>query len=171
MVNWVAAAVWSMVFIYLASAIIIMGIVVNVTEIHLHLGQLPINMRMVRAVTRNKRQQIQTETGVCGLSILFELHKLYGFDPILDMTVDRMHLTFNMLKREFLSKMWADLGENAGKAINDRDPIAGGLIVHEEFKHALKYVTWTTEEKEKGVAKTTSLTDKLGSWKSNEFKR
>ena len=127
--------------------------------------------RVDAASTRAQRQQIQTETGVSGVSILFRLYKLYKFDPVLDMTIDRMHLTFNMLKREFLEKMWADMAKNAGKPVNDRDPELGGLLVREEFKNALECVNWTTEEKEKGVARMKSLTDKLGSWKSNEFIR
>jgi hypothetical protein len=86
------------------------------------------------------------------------------------MTIDRMHLAFNMLK-EFLEKMWADLGENVARGVNDSDPNEGGLLVREEFKQALECVKWTCEEKEKGVAKLKSLTDKLGAWKSNEFKR
>ncbi len=87
------------------------------------------------------------------------------------MTIDQLHLTFNMLKREFLEKMWADMGENAGKSLNNRDPAVGGLLVREEFKHAVECANWTNEEKEKGVARMKSLTDKLGSWKSNEFNR
>ena len=55
------------------------------------------------------------------------------------MTIDQLHLTFNMLKREFLEKMWADMGENAGKSLNNRDPAVGGVLVREEFKHA----NWT----------------------------
>ena len=34
-----------------------------------------------------------------------------------------------------------------------------------------KMDAWTSEEKGKGVAKIRTLTDKLGGWKSNEFKR
>ena len=92
------------------------------------------------AATRAERQQIQTDNGVSGASILFELHKLYKFDPILDMTIDRMHLAFNMLKNEFLEKMWSDLGENAAREVNDRVPNDGGLLVREEFRQALDAV-------------------------------
>lgn len=133
--------------------------------------QLQNGKRVDEASTRAQRQQIQTETGVSGVSVLFDLYKLYKFDPVMDMTIDRMHLTFNMLKREFVEKMWADSGENAGKQVNDRDPAVGGLLVRDEFRHALESVNWTYEEKEKGVARMKTLTDKLGSWKSNEFKR
>ena len=127
--------------------------------------------RVDAATTRAERQQIQADTGVSGASILFELHKLYSFDPVLDMTIDRMHVVFNMLKKEFLEKMWADLGENAVREVNDRVPNDGGLLVREELKQALGSVEWTCEEKEKGVARLNTLTDKLGGWKSNEFKR
>ena len=82
-----------------------------------------------------------------------------------------MHLTFNMLKREFMDKMWPDLGENTEKEVNHRDPAVGGLLVREEFKDAFEAVKWTSEEMGKGVAKLRTLTDKLGGWKSNEFKR
>ncbi|KAK3737217.1 hypothetical protein QZH41_011273 [Actinostola sp. cb2023] len=88
-----------------------------------------------------------------------------------DMVIDRMHLTFNMLKREFIDKMWADMGDNKGRPVNSRQPEFGGLINHGEFGHALDAVYWPTEEKQSGVAKLKSLADKLGSWKSNEFKK
>jgi hypothetical protein len=123
------------------------------------------------ASTANQRRQIQVATGVSGLSILFDLYKLYKFDPILDMAIDRMPLTFNMLKKEFLEKMWSDLGNNVDKEIDDRDPSIGGLLSRLEFSTALKAVKWTTEEKATGVARLSSLSDKLGGWKSNEYKR
>ena len=46
------------------------------------------------AFNTTERKQIQTETGVCGVCCLFDLYNLYGFDPIQDMLVDRMHLVF-----------------------------------------------------------------------------
>lgn len=127
--------------------------------------------RVDSASTANQRRQIQVATGVSGLSILFDLYKLYKFDPILDMAIDRMPLTFNMLKKEFLEKMWSDLGNNVDKEIDDRDPSIGGLLSRLEFSTALKAVKWTTEEKATGVARLSSLSDKLGGWKSNEYKR
>ncbi len=125
--------------------------------------QLENGRRVDSATKATQRQQIQTETGVSGVSILFDLYKLYKFDPVMDMVIDRMHLTFNMLKREFIDKMWADLGENAEKEVNDRDPAVGGLMIRDEFKAAFEAVKWTSEEKGKGVAKIRTLTDKLGS--------
>ncbi len=106
-----------------------------------------------------------------GISILFELYYLYEFNPAHDLVVDRMHLTFNMLKREFIDKIWADVNNNAQTDVNARDPDVGGLIDHNDFGIALNHVSWPKEEREKGVAKLRSLTDKLGTWKSNEFKR
>ena len=47
-------------------------------------------------------KRLQTETGVSGLSDLCSLYDLYRFDPVQDMVIDRMHLTFNMLKRELI---------------------------------------------------------------------
>jgi len=123
------------------------------------------------ALTTNQRHQIQLETGVGGVSILFELYKLYKFDPVLDMAIDRMHLTFNMLKREFLEKMWSDMGGNADTDVNDRDPTVGGLLNRHEFGTALQAVDWTTEDKASGVARLKTLSDKLGGWKSSEYKR
>ena len=76
-----------------------------------------------------------------------------------------------MLKKEFVERMWADSGENAGTEVNDRDPTIGGLLDREEFRHALQSVNCTREEKEKGVARMKTQTDKPGSWKSNEFKK
>jgi len=122
-------------------------------------------------VTSTERQRLSTDKGVTGVSVLFQLYMLYGFDPVQDMVIDRMHFTFNMLKREFIDKMWADMGDNKGRPVNSRQPEFGGLIDHGEFGHALDAVCWPTEEKQSGVAKLKSLADKLGSWKSNEFKK
>lgn len=84
------------------------------------------------------------------------------------MTVDSMHLVFNMLKREFLDKLWADLEENINVGVNQRDPAVGGLLLHGDFSDSLKYVNWTTEQRASGVAKMKHLTDKLGGWKHAE---
>jgi succinate dehydrogenase/fumarate reductase-like Fe-S protein len=73
-------------------------------------------------MTVTERKRLQTETGVTGVSFLFELYSLYAFDPVKDMVIDRMHLTFNMLKREFIDQMWVDMGINSDIPINDRDP-------------------------------------------------
>lgn len=35
-----------------------------------------------------------TKSGVTGISILFELFHLYKFDPVKDVKIDRMHLTY-----------------------------------------------------------------------------
>ena len=121
------------------------------------------------AQTQADRQKLQRESGVSGVSILFTLHKLYGFDPVNDMVIDRMHLCFNLLRKEFIDKIWPDLGDNAAVSVNERIPTAGGLIDRGSFGEALEAVQWTREEKAKGVAKLKSLTDKLGSWKSDEF--
>ncbi|KXJ05893.1 hypothetical protein AC249_AIPGENE27711 [Exaiptasia diaphana] len=125
---------------------------------HLEYGK-----RVDDASTTNERQQIQVTTGVSGVSILFDLYKLYGFDPVKDMAIDRMHMCFNMLKREFLEKLWRDLGDNSEKD--------GGLLNRDEFGKSLNAVEWTTEDKAAGVARLKSLSDKLGGWKSSEYKR
>ena len=125
--------------------------------------------RCDEAQNKTQRKRIQTETGVSGVSCLFELYHLYGFDPINDMTVDRMHLVFNMLKREFLDKLWANAEEKMNEDVNDRDPAVGGLLLHGDFSDALKYVKWTTEQRATGVAKIKQLSDKLGGWKHAEF--
>ncbi len=101
--------------------------------------QLQNGERVDEATTGVQRQQIQTDTEISGVNNLFRLYKLYKFDPVLDITIDWLHLTFNMLKREFLEKMWADMGEDAGKPVNYRNPAVGGRLVREEFKHA----NWT----------------------------
>lgn len=85
------------------------------------------------------------------------------------MTVDRMHLVFNMLKREFLDKLWADLEENINVDVSQRDPAVGELLLHGDFSDSLKYVKWTTEQRASGVAKMKHLTDKLDGWKHAEF--
>ena len=90
------------------------------------------------------------------------LHKLYCFDPIKDMTIDRMHLCFNMLKREFAEGMWADMGDNVGRPVNQRMPSDGGVLSRGDFAQAFQAVPWSREQKASGVAKTKSLTDKLG---------
>ncbi len=121
------------------------------------------------APNNTTRKQIQTETGVCGACCLFDLYDLYGFDPIQDMLVDRMHLVFNMLKREFLDKFWSDVGENVNVNVNERTPNVGGLLLHGDFSDALKHVKWTAEQKASGVGKLKHLNDKLGGWKHAEF--
>jgi hypothetical protein len=127
--------------------------------------------RCEESITKTERQTIQRETGVKGISILFELHKLYGFDPIKDMVIDRMHVCFNMLKREFIDKIWADIGENSGKEVNDRDQAVGGLVDRHDFAEALTFVNWTTDQRASGVARLKSLTDHLGGWKTAEFNK
>lgn len=121
------------------------------------------------AFNSTQRKQIQTKTGVRGICCLFELYYLNGFDPIHDMLVDRMHLVFNMLKREFLDKFWSDFGENVNVDVNERDPHVGGLLLHGDFSDGLKYVRWTAEQKASGVGKLKHLNDKLGGWKHAEF--
>ena len=121
------------------------------------------------AVTQTERQNIQTETGICGKTILLELFKLYKFDPVNDMLIDKMHLSFNMLKKEFLEKMWSDPKGNTNLPPNDRDPDNGGIMSRHDFKDNLEKVVWTREQKASGVAKVKFLTDKLGGWKSDEY--
>lgn len=87
------------------------------------------------------------------------------------MVIDRMHLVFNVLKREFISKIWPELGDNFERPINDRDPEVGGLIDRPDFSNAIGYINWTTEQKASGVSRLKNLTDKLGGWKSAEFQR
>jgi len=138
----------------------------KLAEYYFHHGK-----RVDDAVTITERKRRQTETGVTGVSTLFELYALYNFDPAQDMVIDRMHLTFNMLKREFRDQMWMDIGQNVHRPINARDPTVGGLVVHGDFEKALEAVPWPKEGKASGVARLKSLTDKSGSWKSNEFKK
>lgn len=121
------------------------------------------------AQNQAEKHRLQRESGVSGVTILFTLHKLYGFDPVNDMVIDRMHLCFNLLRKEFIDKIWPDIGGNAEISVNERIPAAGGLVDRGDFGKALGAVAWTREEKSRGVARLKSLTDKLGSWKSDEF--
>lgn len=121
------------------------------------------------ATTQAQRNELQRDSGVSGVSILFRLRKLYNFDPVKDMVIDRMHLSFNLLKKEFLDKIWPDMGDNADLPVNDRKPELGGLLNRGDFGRGLDAVVWCREEKARGVARLKSLTDKLGSWKSDEF--
>ena len=125
--------------------------------------------RCDNASTQTERKQIQTETGVCGQTILLELFKLYKFDPVNDMLVDKMHLCFNMLKKEFLEKMWSERGANEALPPHQRDPDNGGLVSRTDFKANLEKVEWTRQQKASGIAKVKFLTDKLGGWKSDEY--
>ena len=120
-------------------------------------------------VNNAQRQAIQTQTGVTGRSILLELHKLCKFHPVKDMVTDKMHLSFNMLKKEFLEKMWADQGGNSGRPVEERDPDAGGLLTRIDLKENLEKVLWTKEQRASGVAKIKFLSEKLGGWKSDEY--
>jgi hypothetical protein len=85
------------------------------------------------------------------------------------MLVDRMHLVFNMLKREFIDKFWSNIDENINVEVNDRNPDVGGLLLHGDFSDALKHVKWTKEQKASGVGKLKHLDDSLGGWKHAEF--
>ena len=85
------------------------------------------------------------------------------------MMMDRMHLSFNMLKHEFLEKMWINMRDNSSKPVNERNPEDGGLVVHEELQCALHIVEWTREQKARGSASVKCLTDKLGGWKSDQY--
>ena len=87
------------------------------------------------------------------------------------MVVDRMHLCFNLLKREFLQKIWPELGENQEKEVNERDPSRGGLIDRRHFANSYQAVEWTTEQKESGVAKLHNLSENLGGWRTAEFNK
>lgn len=131
--------------------------------------QLEHGIAVENAQNQTERQKLQRESGVSGVSILYTLHKLYGFDPVHDIMIDRMHLCFNLLRKEFIDKIWPDVAGNADLPVNDRTPASGGLIDRGSFGKALDAVRWTREEKARGVARLKSLTDKLGSWKSDEF--
>ena len=100
---------------------------------------------------------------------MFKLYDLYGFDPVNDMTVDRMHMNFNMLKRELSSHIMTDMKENSSKSINDRDPDVGGLIHKEDFERGLNAVCWTVEQRESGIPTYSSFKDTLGSWKTDQY--
>lgn len=115
------------------------------------------------------RQRLQKESGVSWVSILYALHKLYGFDPVGDMVIDRVHLCSNLWRKEFTDQIWPDIGGNANVSVTDRTPAAGGLVEWGAFGKALTAVQWTREEKARGVARLKSLIDKFGSWKSDEF--
>ena len=105
------------------------------------------------AATQNAGQQIQTQTSVCGRTILLELFNLYKFDPVNDMLIDKMHLSFNMLKKEFTEKMWSDRRDNENLPPNERDPSNGGLLSRGDLKTNLGKVLWTREQRASGVAK------------------
>ena len=90
------------------------------------------------AVSNAQCQAIQTGTGVTGGSILLELHKLCKFHPVKDMVTDKMHLSFNMLKKKLLEKMWADQVDNSGTPTEEHDPNTGGLLTRTDLKENLK---------------------------------
>ena len=69
-------------------------------------GNLIAGRAFDEALTNRERDELRKEFGVSGVSFLYKLHSLYGFDPVRDMVVDRMHLSFNLLKKEFLDCLW-----------------------------------------------------------------
>lgn len=73
------------------------------------------------------------------------MYYLYGFDLINDMIVDRMYFVFNMLKWEFLDKLWFNVEENINEDVNDCDLVVGGLFVYGDFSEVFKYVKWIIE--------------------------
>lgn len=100
--------------------------------------------RFDNAVTDAERSDIRWQL-VCGLSALFRLYTLYKFDPVKDFVIDRIHLSFNTLKKEFLTYMWPDMRDNGTQEINQRDPNVGGLIPRNQFRESLEHVKWTKQ--------------------------
>ena len=90
------------------------------------------------ALTNQERDRLRKEFGVSGVSILYRLYNLYAFDPVHDMVIDRMHLSFNLLKREFLECLWPEMGDNALRDPNDRIPADGGLMFRGDFREMRK---------------------------------
>lgn len=84
---------------------------------------------------------------MCGLSVQFQIYTLYKFDPVKDFVIDRMRLSFNTLKKEFLTYMWPDMGDNGAHEINQGDPNVAGLISINQFRESLQHVKWTKNNK------------------------
>ena len=76
-----------------------------------------------------------------------------------------------MLKRELIDQIWVDMGENSRRSVNTRDAADGSLIDCDDFASGLTAVNWLKEEKASGVARVSSLTGRMGAWKSNDFKK
>ena len=59
------------------------------------------------ALTNREKEESRKEFGVPGRSVLYKLYSLYGFDPVQDMVVDRMHLTYT---EEGGGSLWNNCG-------------------------------------------------------------
>ena len=81
--------------------------------------------------------------------MFFQLSTPCRFDPIKDVVVHGMHLTFNLIKKDFWLYSWPEMNENA-EEINDRDPAVGGLVARGDFKDRRKEVKWTTKRTASG---------------------
>ena len=57
-----------------------------------------------------------------------------------------MHaIVFNLISREFEQLIFANMGSNEGKPVQDRNPRDGGVLSRADFVTALSRVPWTTE--------------------------
>ena len=127
------------------------------------------------ATSDAERKRLSKESGVTGECIFYRLYDLYGFNPLLDLTIDTMHtIVLNMIKTELEAHLLADLGPNADLPIEERKASLGGLLDSKDLVEALQEMEWTTEMKDGCVSRLKLQyhgKGKLGHWKAEEFSK
>ena len=127
------------------------------------------------APTRKQQSSLSLECGVNGESVLYRLYDLYGFDPVQDLVIDAMHaIVLNLISREFEHLIFASMGSNEGKPVQDRNPREGGVLCRADFIAALSKVPWTNELRDGRLPTLnpkSSSSSKLGNWKAEEFSK
>ena len=97
------------------------------------------------------RGALARQNGYTGLSILHRLHKLYGFNVILDTVFDMMHnIPLNVVRKD-LNRCLSD--ETVSKSTLDK---------------RLQAMPWTSELKDGRIPKSCT---KIGHWKSEEYRK
>jgi len=97
------------------------------------------------------RGALARQNGYTGLSILHRLHKLYGFNVILDTVFDMMHnIPLNVVRKDF-NRFLSD--ETVNKSTLDK---------------RLQAMPWTSELKDGRIPKSCA---KIGHWKAEEYRK
>ena len=95
------------------------------------------------------------------------------FDPIRDLVIDAMHaIVLNLVRREFEQLIFSNMGPNADKPVEARNPRDGGVLHRNDLITALSKVRWTTELRDGRLPTLNpkvSSNSKLGNWKAEDY--
>ena len=127
------------------------------------------------ASTTVEKARLSRDFGVTGECIFYRLYDLYQFDPVKDLVIDAMHaIVLNLVRRELEDHVFATMGDNASRAVEERDPAIGGVHRRDDLIQALSKVNWTTELRDGRIPTLNpdpASNSKLGNWKAEEFSK